>query len=121
MLMLAYDDVASVQFFGQPLKGYWTKDGDGIGQLLQKSAAEYESLRARCEQFDKELMADLEKAGGPKYAWIGALAYRQSLAASKVVADAKGQPLYFLQGKHQQRLHGHGRRLLSASAAAALD
>ena len=95
MVMLAYDDVASVQFFGQPLKGYWTKNGDDIGKLLQKAAAEYESLKARCQQFDKELMADLEKAGGPKYAWIGALAYRQSLAASKVVADSSGQPLYF--------------------------
>ena len=95
MVMLAYDDVSSVQFFGQALKGYWTKDGDGIGQLLPKSAAEYESLRARCQKFDSELMADLETAGGSKYAWLGALAYRQSLAASKVVADSKGQPLYF--------------------------
>jgi Domain of unknown function (DUF4965)/Domain of unknown function (DUF5127)/Domain of unknown function (DUF1793)/Domain of unknown function (DUF4964) len=95
MLMLAYDDVASVQYFGQSLKGYWTKNGDDIGKVLQKAAAEYESLKARCQQFDRELMADLEKAGGPKYAWIGALAYRQSLAASKVVADSSGQPLYF--------------------------
>ena len=93
--MLAFDDVASVQFFGQNLKGFWTKDGDGIGELLQKSAAEYESLCARCVKFDQELLADLEKAGGPKYASLGALAFRQSLAASKVVADSKGQPLYF--------------------------
>src|SRR6185295_11954713 len=28
-------------------------------------------------------------------AWICALAYRQSLAASKIVADANGQPLFF--------------------------
>ena len=40
-------------------------------------------------------MADLEKVGGDKYAQIAALAYRQSFAANKVVADAKGSPLMF--------------------------
>jgi hypothetical protein len=94
-LMLVYDDVASLKFFGQDLKGYWTKDGATVGDLLEKSAAEFESLKVRCRAFDNELMADLEKVGGPRYAWLGALAYRQSLAASKIVADAKGQPLFF--------------------------
>jgi hypothetical protein len=94
-LILAYDDIDSVQFFHKNLKAYWKKDGDGIAELLKKSAAEFDSLRQRCMLFNDELMADLEKVGGPKYAWICALAYRQSLAASKVVADANGQPLFF--------------------------
>lgn len=94
-LMLAYDDVYSAQYFRKNLRAYWKKDGAEIGDLLKTSASEYESLRKRCASFDAELMADLEKAGGPKYAWICALAYRQSLAASKVVADTNGQPLFF--------------------------
>jgi hypothetical protein len=94
-LMLAYDDVYSVQYFHKNLKAYWKKNGAEIGELLKVSSAEYESLRKRCARFDRELMADLEKLGGPKYAWICALAYRQSMAASKVVADANGQPLFF--------------------------
>jgi len=94
-LMLAYDDVSSAQFMRRSMKAYWKKDGAEIGDLLKSSAAEYEILQKRCAEFDKEFMADLEKAGGPKYAWLGALAYRQSLAASKVIVDAKGQPLFF--------------------------
>ena len=94
-LILAYDDIYSAQFFHRNMKAYWKKDGAEIGDLLEKSAAEYESLQQRCRAFDLELMADLQKAGGPKYAWLGALAYRQSLAASKVLVDAEGQPLYF--------------------------
>jgi glutaminase A-like protein/uncharacterized protein DUF5127/uncharacterized protein DUF4964 len=94
-LMLAYDDVYSAQFFHKNLKAYWKKDGAEISDLLKKSTAEYDSLRKRCARFDQELMADLERAGGSKYAWICALAYRQSLAASKVVADGNGQPLFF--------------------------
>ncbi len=94
-LMLAYDDVFAAQYFHKELKAYWKKDGAEIGDLFKKSAAEYAALRTRCDKFDAELMADLEKAGGPKYAWICALAYRQSCAASKVIADGNGQPLYF--------------------------
>ncbi|MFI5380688.1 MAG: glutaminase domain-containing protein [Tepidisphaerales bacterium] len=94
-LMLAYDDIYSAQFFKKDLKAYWKKDGAEIGDLLKKSAADYAALRTRCAKFEEELMADLEKSGGPKYAWICALAYRQSCAASKVVADGNGQPLYF--------------------------
>jgi hypothetical protein len=94
-LMLAYDDVHSAQYMRRPMKAYWKKDGAEIGDFLETSAAEYATLVERCAAFDKEFMADLEKAGGPQYAWLGALAYRQSLAASKVIADANGQPLYF--------------------------
>ncbi len=94
-IMLAYDDVYSAQYLHHLVKGYWKKDGAEIGDLLKTSATEYAALTERCAAFDRELMADLEKAGGPKYAWLGALAYRQSLAASKLIADAKGQPLFF--------------------------
>jgi hypothetical protein len=94
-LMLAYDDIYSAQFMRRPMKAYWKKEGAEIGDLLKTSAAEYGALQKRCTAFDQELMTDLEKAGGPKYAWLGALAYRQSLAAGKVIVDAKGQPLFF--------------------------
>ena len=93
-LILAYDDVYSAQFFYKNLKAYWKKDGAEIADLLKKSAAEYDDLRYRCQQFNRELMADLSDVGGPKYAQLCALAYRQSLAASKVVADDNGQPLF---------------------------
>lgn len=94
-LILAYDDIYSVQFFFENLKSFWKKDGAEIADLLAVSAVEYDSLQKRCSAFDAELTGDMEKAGGPKYALLGALAYRQSLAASKVVADANGQPLFF--------------------------
>src|SRR6476619_3759066 len=45
-------------------------------------------------------MADLTRAGGEKYAKIGALAYRQCFAAGKFVADENGQPLSFCKENH---------------------
>jgi Domain of unknown function (DUF4965)/Domain of unknown function (DUF5127)/Domain of unknown function (DUF1793)/Domain of unknown function (DUF4964) len=93
--MLAYDDEFSIQYFKKNLRPYWRRNGDDAAALLKKSAAEYESLKKRCEKFDAALMADLRKAGGEKYARICALAYRQCVAANKVVADDNGQPLMF--------------------------
>jgi hypothetical protein len=94
-LMLAYDDEYSVKYFGKNLRPYWRRNGDDAAALLNKSAAEYEALTQRCRKFDAELMADLRRVGGEKYAQLCALACRQTAAGNKVVADANGQPLMF--------------------------
>lgn len=99
-LMLAYDDEYSIQYMKKNLRPYWRRNGDDAAALLKKAAADYESLKKRCEQFDAELMADLRKAGGEKYARLCALAYRQCFAAGKFVADANGKPISFCKENH---------------------
>ena len=94
-LVLAYDDLESIEYFQQHLKGYWRRKGMEIGGLLNQAESDYEGLRAKCARFDEELMTDLRRIGGEKYARLAALAYRQCLAANKLVADGKGQPLLF--------------------------
>ena len=99
-LMLAYDDGFSIQYMKKNLRPYWRRNGDDAAALLKKSAAEYESLKKRCQQFDEELMADLRQAGGENYAKLAALAYRQCFAAGKFVADDNGQPISFCKENH---------------------
>lgn len=99
-LMLAYDDEYSIQYMKKNLRPYWRRNGDDAAALLKKAAADYESLKKRCEKFDAELMADLRKAGGEKYARLAALAYRQCFAAGKFVADANGKPISFCKENH---------------------
>ena len=94
-LTLAYDDEYSIQFIHHNLRPYWRRNGmDGLG-LIRTSEKDYSRLTARCEAFDKELTSDLTRIGGSAYSDLASLAYRQSLAAQKVVADANGQPLMF--------------------------
>ncbi len=94
-VMLAYDDEYSINWMGRRLRPYWRQNGmDAVG-LLQTAAKEYPALYTRCAAFDTELMTDLRSVGGEKYARLSALAYRQSLAAQKIVADDNGAPLSF--------------------------
>jgi hypothetical protein len=94
-VLVAYDDIKSIEYFQQPLRPYWRRNGADTGNLLSAAAADFPALVKRCKALDEELMADLTKAGGDKYARLGALAYRQCLAANKLAADPAGQPLLF--------------------------
>ncbi|MGI8906171.1 MAG: glutaminase domain-containing protein [Candidatus Sumerlaeaceae bacterium] len=94
-LMLAYDDEYSVEYLQRKLRPYWRRNGWGVHELLSAALKEAEPIRERCEDFDKRLIKTLEEVGGPKYAALAALSYRQCLAASKLVADFDGTPLHF--------------------------
>jgi hypothetical protein len=94
-LTVAYDDVYAIEYFRTKLRAYWRRNGAEAADMLQAAAKQRETLVAQCIALDRELMADLTHAGGEEYARICALAYRQCLAANKLAADAKGQPLLF--------------------------
>jgi hypothetical protein len=93
-LVLAYDDLYSVEYFHRRLRPYWRRNGAEASDLLLSALGEYESLEQRSAAFDKQLMADLQQTGGEDYARLCALAYRQTLAAHKLVADIDGTPLF---------------------------
>jgi hypothetical protein len=94
-LTLAYDDVWSIEYLNQRLRAYWRRDGAQAADLLQWAARDYASLSERCRTFDESLMADLKRQGGDEYARLASLAYRQSLAANKLVAGQNGEPFFF--------------------------
>ena len=94
-LLLAYDDIDSVMFFNRPLKAWWRRSGLSFADMLKAAESDYAGLSTRMAAFDDELMKDLAQVGGEPYAALAALAYRQSFAACKLVADGNGQPLFF--------------------------
>ena len=93
--MIAYDEIYSIDYFGRKLRPYWRRNGDDAFAMLEKAEADYPALTRRCAAFDGNLMSDLTKVGGAKYAQIAALAYRQCIAATGIAADANGKPLLF--------------------------
>ena len=94
-VMIGYDDLYSIQYFGDNLRPYWNKDGNRtIGSVFAQSAAEYKKLKAACDRFDYDLMTRAIKAGGKEYAELCALAYRQSISAHKLVEAPNGDLLF---------------------------
>ena len=93
-VLLAYDDVFSIEYFYRRVRPYWRRDGAGISELLQSAEADYLGLTARCQEFDAEITEDLRQAGGEKFAALCALAFRQCIAAHKLAVDFDGTPLF---------------------------
>ena len=95
MAMLAYDDVYSIEYLNRRLRPWWRHKGLDAASLLDTGAKRYEQIAERAQKFDQELTADLVKNGGPEYAALAVMAYRQAIAAHKLVADVDGTPLFF--------------------------
>ena len=89
--MIGYDDVYSVQYSGENLRPYWNRTGDvTIESQFELADKEYRSLARKAAAFDCSLMKEAEEAGGRKYAELCALAYRQAIAAHKLVQTNEG-------------------------------
>ncbi len=94
LYLFAYDDVESIEYFGAHLRSYWNRDNQTVEEAICEAAKEYDTLLPRCDAFAKKLYDDATEAGGEKYAELLSLAYRQVIAAHKLVLDEKGEILY---------------------------
>lgn len=94
LFLFAYDDIESMVYFGENLKAYWKNDGKTIEEAIKEAAGEYDSLRSKCDAFSKKIEDDAVAKGGEKYAELLLLAYRQVMAAHKLVVDKEGNNLY---------------------------
>ncbi len=93
-LVAAYDDIISIMYFDEACKGYWTKGGRNILDAIGDSICQKEALFKACRTFDKELTEWTERVGGTEYAHICSLAYRQTVAAHKLIEDREGNLLF---------------------------
>lgn len=95
VVMLGYDDIYSIQYFQQNLKAWWREDKSAtIEKELSAAADNYVAVLAKCEATDKMIYEDAKKAGGENYAKLCVMAYRQSIAAHKVLKSPQGEILF---------------------------
>jgi hypothetical protein len=94
-IVLAYDDLFALQYFQRNLPAYWREGDMNIESLLIAAFSQADSLRSLCREFDREFLKDALACGGEEYQELATLAYRQCLAANKIVADIDGSMLMF--------------------------
>lgn len=89
----AYDDIHSLKYLDQTVDAYYKKDGDTFEDVRKKALDEYESICARVEKAEADLLKKAEKFG-EKYVDIISLVYRQVIAAHKLTWD--GEEIQFV-------------------------
>jgi hypothetical protein len=95
LFLIGYDDLYSIQYFNQNLRAWWKlQPGATIEQQLSEAATGYAETISKCEMFNRQLRNDAIKAGGEQYARLCELAYRQSIAAHKLLKSPEGEMLF---------------------------
>src|SRR6185437_13863730 len=64
-LLLAYDDIYSVEYMERKLLPYWRTEFPTFAGMLEAASEQYPALEKRAGTYDAELQADLVRAGGP--------------------------------------------------------
>ena len=94
-IMVGYDDIYSVQYFGTNLRPWWRNaPGATMDGLLVNGWNHYGNNIAKCNALDNTIYTDAMKVGGATYAKLCVMAYRQSIAAHQLVKSPQGDLLF---------------------------
>ena len=94
-LILAYDDLASINYFGEWRKAYWTTKYKTILEAISAAFADQKKVCKQASEIDCEIEAKAKKIGGDEYAFLCVMSYRHAIAAHKLITD-EDQTLIFL-------------------------
>lgn len=89
-LVVGYDDIFSVNYFGQYKKGYWTTANYSIVNAIQTAFAEHDETIRRCEQADALFETKLAAGYGNGYLTALYGSYRQAVAGVKIIGEDDG-------------------------------
>lgn len=93
-VIFAYDDIYSINYFGDFIKAYWSNSGKTITEIIKEAYSEADKIYEECIFYSDRLYAEAMKAGGEKYAEILLLAYRQVIASHKLAVDNEGNNVF---------------------------
>lgn len=97
--VIAYDDVYSINYFGEYLKGLWTEKFATVEEIMKYCADNRAELFERIRKQEEMILFDSAEFG-ENYQNMLAAAARQVLAGHKLVRNAKGELLYLSKECH---------------------
>lgn len=90
-ILLGYDDVASINYFGSICRAWYMREGRSIVDALKEFDARHDELIAACNQLDASVMSEAESIGGEDYRLIACAAWRHTFGAHKLIATPEGE------------------------------
>lgn len=97
--IFAYDDIFSIEYFGNPLPGLWKEQFACIGQAIEYCLEHHDILYSKIKEQEERMIKDAAPFG-KSYSEILTAAARQVLAAHKLVRSPKGELLYLSKECH---------------------
>jgi len=82
-IAVGYNDIKSIQYFGENIEAYWRRNGDTFDDMVNKSLREYDVVMEKVQSFEEDLLARARKISD-KYADILSISYSQTIAAHKL-------------------------------------
>lgn len=80
---IGYDDIKSIQYFGENIEAYWRRNGAEFKDIAALAVKDHKDISARVRDFENDLIAKARKISD-KYEQIVSLAFRQAIAAHKL-------------------------------------
>ena len=93
VVTVAYDEIKPIEYFGDQLDECYTEHFKSFGDMVKTAIREYPEIKKLCDEFDAKLTEETGKLG-ENYKNITSLAYRQAIAAHKLVKDTEGNILF---------------------------
>lgn len=90
-VLLAYDDVASINYFGSLCRAWYMRGGKTLPDALCELERRHDELEAACERWDAQITGEARRIGGEDYRLIVSAAWRHTFAAHKLIATPEGE------------------------------
>ena len=90
-VLLAYEDIASINYFGVPCRAWYARHGKTIMDAILEFNDKHDALLKQCEALDARVLGDAVKVGGEDYRLIVAASWRHTFAAHKIIATPDGE------------------------------
>ncbi len=88
--VIAYDDIASINYFGDLCKAWYRRNGAQITDAIDTAWNGFDQILARCEKMDAEVLQEAGKVSEDYQAIVSA-AWRHTICAHKLIATPGGE------------------------------
>jgi len=88
--VIAYDDIASINYFGDLCKAWYRRNGAQITDAINLAWTKFDEIIDRCAKLDEKVIADAAKISDD-YVAIASAAWRHTFCAHKLIATPKGE------------------------------